>query len=124
MQAFSIITILVLSVAFIAWLIITDNKQRKAQERHDDMRKTYCIGNVIKYYDGEDPFRSNAFYARIIELRDGWILFELQEYKQEPDPSKGSDQLVKTTIETRPQGSFYEFLRTNGATVIKDCNPK
>lgn len=100
----------------------------KQEERVRDMEKTFCSGNILMWYGYEsvkngvpDPFNTNVYFAHIVETRNNWVLYELQEFAQKPGHTK---KLMNTTFESSPCEKFYEKLQVMQAKVVKDCNPK
>lgn len=88
---------------------------KKQEELIKSINRAFKPGNIFKWYDTvhvidnkPDPFRNNVNFARIIEVRDGWVLYEVSNY---PQNEIGMQLKPTKTIETAICVDFYNKLK-------------
>ena len=123
-----LIVITVVLVAFMVFLakLSRDHSIEKAKEDlAHRINYWFCPGNIFRWFDRTyvqngtpDPFTNNFFCLRVIEVREAWVMYELEEFEQK----EGMASRVKTSIETGPCEDVYKMLQKCHAMIIKDCN--
>ena len=120
--------IAVVIVAFMVFLLKLSRDHSIAKAKEDLAHRInywFCLGNIFKWFDTTymrnntpDPFTNNFFCLRVIEVRDGWVMYELEEFMQK----EGIGSLVKKSIETGPCEEVYKMLQDKHAQIIKNHN--
>lgn len=103
------------------WLIGEHAKRKQKRKLEEKKDQALCGGNVLKYYDlylGKiNPFQSDIHYIRIMEVREGWVLYEEQIFEQTPGRTT---KLVGTKKKTMSRDELYNLLIEKRAVMIKN----
>ena len=113
-----IMILLFIAVLFfvIFFAMVQDHASIKKYEKLvGEINEAFRPGNTFKWYDTKhmidnkpDPFKNNVYYARIIEVRDGWVMYELSNH---PQNEIGMQLPPTKTIETAICEDFYSKLK-------------
>lgn len=103
------------------WLIGEHAKRKQKRKLEEAKDRTLCEGNILKYYDlylGRiNPFQSDMHYIRIMEVREGWVLYEEQIFEQIPGRSS---KLKETKKKTMGRDELYSLLVEKKAIIVKN----
>jgi hypothetical protein len=102
--------------------LIGEHAKRKQKRKLEEAKdRTLYEGNVLKYYDlylGRiNPFQSDMHYIRIMEVREGWVLYEEQIFEQIPGRSS---KLKETKKKTMRRDDLYNLFVEKNAVIVKN----
>ena len=108
MENFGLIMCFLIVVLFIVvtFAMISDHKKTQAAKaRRADMDYLLSKGNILMYYEPVpgvpfDPFKNDKRFIHILERRDGFVMYEVQVYKQSYNKA---DKLDGSCFDSRPE---------------------